>query len=223
MPRAEATERTRRMLTELGIRLMPGERVYTLEKDSYAGVQARLAQSERQVDMPKRYLDPFDPAHEGYFMVFEQELNGLPCDAMGNRFSVQVLLTRQGYEYVESGYNVDEVSRDETQPLLSAGDALKAAAVGLQHTFKPALKEDGTLDRMPVTIGRVRLVYEPDNTGKEEAPSTTCVPVWKYAYPSGMLKDTGTWRERTLDNAAFTRTIHVDARTGALRAESCPS
>ena len=223
MSRAEAIERTRRMLQELGIRLMHGERVYTLEKDSYVWVQGQLAQSERQVDMPKRYLDPFDPAHEGYFMVFEQELNGLSCDALGNRFPVRVLLTRQGYEYVESGYNVVEVSWDEEKPLLSAGDALKAAAVGLQHTFKPALKEDGTLDRLPVAIERIRLVYEPDNTGKEEAPSTACVPVWKYAYPSGMLKDAGTWRERALDNAAFIRTIHVDARTGALLAESYPS
>ena len=53
------------MLEGLGVVLLPGERVYTLEKNSFARFQADLAQSEEQVYMPKNVLDPFDPRPRG--------------------------------------------------------------------------------------------------------------------------------------------------------------
>lgn len=221
MPKAEAVSSAREMLEGLGIRLLPGERVYTLEKDSYAGIQALLAQSEAQVYMSKRYLEPFDPAHEGYYMVFEQQIGGLVCGEPGIGGHVDVLITRQGYEYVETGYVKDAVSESGAAPVLSAEQALKGAADQLRWDCYRTGDAYGKLEdrEAPAVIERVRLAYESEAIGgPNHIPnSDEYVPVWMFTFQRASWQGgESRWRNRTMDNHPFLLVIHVDARTGKL-------
>lgn len=216
LSKAEAVTNTRTMLESLGIRLLPGQKVYTIEANAHAGFQEKLATSEFQTYISKHYLEPLDPDHEGYYMVFEQALNGQRYDAQGSPGIAEVLLTRRGYDYVDSGFVVDEVSREAAQPVLSAGEALKRAADEL------TLGQDVWDGEGMLTIERVRLAYEPRN--KQDSwyspDSSLFYPVWKYDFVPFRGITPGSWKNPTLDSAGFVSTIHLDARTGEIIARN---
>jgi len=221
LPRAEAVAGAREMLEGLGIRLLPGETVYTLERESYAGIQAILAQSEAQADMPKRYLAPFDPAHEGYYVAFERALGGLACGQAGVGDRAEVLVTRQGYEYVETGYVRDEVSRSGEALLMSAEQALKGVAGQLRWDYRTTGDAYGVLEdrEIPAVIERVRLGYESEAIGgpMHIPDSDEYVPVWQFTFHRSSWRGGETsWRDRTMDDPPFLTILHVDARTGKL-------
>lgn len=98
LPRADAVARARAMLEAAGVRLFPGETVRTIDRDSVVALKTLLAESELQVSISRRYLEPFDPAHEGYLITFDLALAGLRYDAGGASGHAKVLLTRQGIE-----------------------------------------------------------------------------------------------------------------------------
>ena len=217
-PKADAVQKAREMLEGLGVVLLPGERVYTLEKNSFARFQADLAQSEEQVYMPKHVLDPFDPAHEGYYIVFHRELNGLPVSNTVGDGSAVVLLTRQGWEYVRTGYVRDAASESGVSPVLSARQALLGVADQLEMDYSYSSDPYGESSERedPAVIERVQLVYEEENAGNDRlGASDTFIPIWQFTFQRTQWGG-GSWRERTINQTAFLLVIFVDARTGRL-------
>ena len=205
LPRADAVARARAMLEAAGVRLLPSETVRAIDRDSVAALKALLAESELQVSLSKRYLEPFDLAHEGYLMTFDLALAGLRCDAAGAAGQVKVLLTRQGFEWVSCGNAADEVSREEPQKLMSAADALRQAAKSLEQV---------DADR-PRTVTSIRLVYAPQSEvdARKSPGSSPMIPAWRFVCaPGGAASGGGLFEPE----APFVTTIVVDARTGAL-------
>ena len=122
-------------------------------------------------------------------------INGQPYAVYDNRWEVCVLITRQGVEYVETGFNLRLTGMGDEKPIIPLEEALKAAAQGSINM------EEGAL----CTIERVSLAYRFDD---EKQLLTPC---WIFDY---CTEGAGGMEGYTFDHWVSIYGIAVEAHSG---------
>lgn len=212
LSRADALKQAQELIDELGLSVAPDARVLTIDQASYAHMLEELSISDKQAEIPRRYLEPYDPAHDGYFMQFSRTVGGVP-EFDRSLLQLEIFISRQGIEYLETGFVKDTVQSGEPQKLLSAEEALKAAVPQMIKAEEKGYYVAGSYLEFPdkataSTVERIRLGYRYDRNTK------AMTPIWEYTFPRAMWNDEGTWETRTFDNPAFLGIIQINAITG---------
>ncbi len=201
MPLSEAREKALGLMETLGLEMSANVEIFTLEKESFGKMQDVLQESDWLGHVSRkqalRYLEPFDEAHEGYFVLMTPKFDGHDYILWENRWKACVFITRQGFEFVETGFNMRKTGETESKLLISAQEALKIAATG--NFFYP---EDKIC-----TIERISLQYLYRDDKK------TLSPYWIFDYCTG---GPGEMVNANLDNEARMQGIGVNAHTGKL-------
>lgn len=196
----EAVQTAADLMRQLGIEVMTDDAVvYTLEHASFTAMQDAMRESGWLATTSRkralRYLEPLAVEHEGYCVNLTPTLGGYPYIVFDTRWEVCVFITRQGIEYVETGFNLRLTDTGGEKPLVPPEEALKTAAEGSVNM------EEGAL----CTIERITLAYRFD-TEKQ-----TAAPCWVFDYCSD---GAGGMQGYTFDHWVNLYGIGVDAHTG---------
>lgn len=215
-PRQDAVRQAEALIETLRLSVMPDPRVLTIDGDSYNVMLEDLSQADWQAGLPRRYLELLDDAHAGYLILYTPAANGVP---MIGADLVELFVSRQGVEYLETGFALDVASADDAKPLLSAAEALTKAAPqmdaqnrdGFRYVYGSYLADD----EAPSTIERIRFGYRYDVERKSGNQNRMrLIAVYEYAFQRAMSQDTGNWQTRSFDNFAAISYIYIDAITG---------
>lgn len=205
LSRSEALAQAQKAFDLLGIAMPENALAYTVERDSFAKMQEQLKQCDYQASINRRYLEPLDTRHEGYFFSFYPIVEGLPYINVSH---AGALVTRQGVEYLETSEVFDIVKKSKPKKILSPEQALKKAAKSLKNVGAHFNFETEEHTYEPVTIERITLCYEYDYEKK------VLYPMYRFDYEFEMSQGSGSWRTRTFDNRPHIKSIRIDPYTG---------
>ncbi|MCL1854145.1 MAG: hypothetical protein FWF86_00300 [Clostridia bacterium] len=196
----EAVRQAADLMQALGIEVATeGAAVYTLECASYAAMQETMRDSEWLARTTRkralRYLEPLSSEHEGYYVNLTPTFSGRPYTVYDSRKPACVLITRQGVEFVETGFNLRVTGAGDEKPLVPVEEALKIAATGSINME----------DRALCTIEEITLLYR-FNWEKQ-----TMTPYWIFDYCSD---GAGGMKGLTFDHWTKMYGIGVDAHNG---------
>ena len=196
----EAIQQAAGLVRALGIEAAADDAiVYTLECDSYAAMQDMMRESEWLARTTRkralRYLEPLAEEHEGYCVHLKPVINGQPYVVYDNRWEVCVLITRQGIEYVETGFNLRMTGMGDEKPIVPLEEALELASQGSINM------EEGAL----CTIERISLAYRFDDE------SQTLTPCWIFDY---CTDGAGGMEGYTFDHWVSLYGVAVDGHSG---------
>lgn len=196
----EAVEQAAALMGTLGIEVTTeGAVVYTLDCESYAAMQDGMRDSDwlawTSRKQALRYLEPLSKDHEGYCVNLTPTFAGRPFVVYDNRTVASVLITRQGIEFVETGFNLRLTDTGEEKPLVPVEEALKAAASGPINMHVEAT----------CTIEQISLAY------RFNAEKRTMTPCWVFDYCSDGV---GEMKNHTFDHWVTMYGVGVDAHSG---------
>ena len=196
----EAVRQAADLMRAFGIEVATEDAVvYTLERESYAAMQETMRESEWLARTTRkralRYLEPLSKDHEGYYVNLIPTFAGRPYVVYDSFWTVCVLITRQGVEFVETGFNLRMIGAGDEKPLVPLEEALKAAASGSINM------EEGAL----CTIEEITLAY------RFHSEKQTMTPCWIFAYCSG---GAGGMKGLTFDHWTRMYGVGVDGQSG---------
>ena len=196
----EAVRQAADLMQALGIEVTTeGAVVYTLECESYAAMQETMRESEWLARTTRkralRYLEPLSKDHEGYYVHLTPTFADLPYVVYDSRNTVCVLITRQGVEFVETGFNLRVIGTGDEKPLIPVEEALKTAASASINM------EEGAL----CTIEEITLAY------RFHSEKQTMTPCWIFDYCSD---GAGGMNGLTFDHWVRMYGIGVDGHSG---------
>ncbi len=201
MTRDEAIGKALDLMHTLGVEITGEPRVYTMEREHFARMQDAMRASEWLGHIRRmyalRYLEPLPEEHEGYFVLMTPTVDGKFYAPWENRFTAYVLITRQGVEFLETGFNLRKTGEQPPKPLIPVEEALQIASEG--NLYLPL--------GVDCLIERISIIYLYSDEHR------TLTPHWLFDYCSG---GPGGMEKQDFDHPVRMHGVAVNAHTGKL-------